>query len=85
MKTYFVFILMLPFVTFLHPFIGGPKVLSLRIICSQSLLDLAFAWELLGNKRFANGVFFSTKKCAFYLKKMQYFVFFLKIFRPLKG
>ena len=32
-----------------------------------------------------NGVFFSTKKCAFYEKKMQFCVCFLKMFRPLKG
>ena len=30
------------------------------------------------------GVFFSTKKCVLYLKKMQFRVCFLKIFRPPK-
>ena len=34
----------------------------------------------------SNDVFFSTKKCALYLKKkMQFCVCFLKMFRPLKG
>ena len=37
------------------------------------------------SKPFTNFVFFSTKKCAFYLKKKQFRVFFLKMFRPLKG
>ena len=30
------------------------------------------------------GVSFSTKTCTFYFKKMQFFVCFLKMFRPLK-
>ena len=30
-------------------------------------------------------VFFSTTKCAFYFKKMLFWVCFLKMFRPLKG
>ena len=33
----------------------------------------------------AYGVILSTKKCTLYLKKMQFCVCFLKMFRPLKG
>ena len=39
----------------------------------------------MGDMFYSNGVFFSTIKCAFYLKKMQFCVCFLKRFRPLKG
>ena len=37
------------------------------------------------SKDLTYGVFFSTKKCALYLKKMQFCVCFLNMFRPLKG
>ena len=44
-------------------------------------------WEfsILGLLNQFYGVFFSTKKQALYLKKMQFCVCFLKMFRPLKG
>ena len=50
-------------------------VLKLKKMCnSQHMVSV-----------FTNGVFFSTKKCAFYLKKFLFCVCFLKMFRPLNG